>query len=56
MDREKEVGQVKCTLCHANYTIKINQLDEPIDVYHAWIDECENVSCCSKLSPALSPG
>lgn len=41
MDREREVGQVKCNLCHANYTVKINPLSEPIDVYSEWIDACE---------------
>lgn len=38
MDREREVGQVKCNLCHANYTVKINPLSEPIDVYRYLLD------------------
>jgi transcription elongation factor Elf1 len=41
MDRERNVGQVKCTLCAAHYETKVHALSEPIDVYSEWIDECE---------------
>ena len=33
MDREANLGQVKCTLCQAHYAVKINALSEPVDVF-----------------------
>ncbi|PSC67515.1 transcription elongation factor 1-like protein [Micractinium conductrix] len=41
MDREKNVGAVRCTQCKAAWSTKIHQLSEPIDVYSEWIDACE---------------
>ena len=42
LDRERDVGQVRCTLCGEHWEDKINALSEPIDIYSAWIDACEN--------------
>jgi transcription elongation factor Elf1 len=33
LDRETNVGAVRCTQCKATWTTKIHQLSEPIDVY-----------------------
>lgn len=33
LDRETNVGAVKCSQCKATWTTKIHQLSEPIDVY-----------------------
>ena len=33
MDRDRDVGSVKCNQCNAHYTVKIHSLSEPIDVY-----------------------
>ena len=33
LDREANVGAVKCVQCKAAWTTKIHQLSEPIDVY-----------------------
>ncbi|KAL4518217.1 hypothetical protein Ndes2526B_g01356 [Nannochloris sp. 'desiccata'] len=41
LDRERNVGQVKCTLCSEHWETKIHALSEPIDVYSEWIDACE---------------
>ncbi|PRW44971.1 transcription elongation factor 1-like protein [Chlorella sorokiniana] len=41
LDRETNVGAVKCSQCKAAWTTKIHQLSEPIDVYSEWIDACE---------------
>lgn len=41
MDKERKVGQVKCTLCGEHWESKINALSEPIDVYSDWLDACE---------------
>jgi transcription elongation factor Elf1 len=36
MDRERNVGEVRCTLCSEHYAVKIHALSEPIDVYR-WV-------------------
>ncbi|KAI7840819.1 hypothetical protein COHA_005465 [Chlorella ohadii] len=41
LDRETNVGAVKCSQCKAAWTTKIHQLSEAIDVYSEWIDACE---------------
>ena len=41
MDRDRNVGEVKCVLCGEHWSTKINALSEPIDVYSEWIDACE---------------
>lgn len=33
MDRETNLGQVKCNLCHASFTDKIDSLTEPVDIF-----------------------
>lgn len=41
MDRDRNVGQVKCSQCNEHWETKIHSLSEPIDVYSEWIDDCE---------------
>jgi len=41
MDREKQIGQIRCSVCDASYQMLINFLSEPVDVYSEWIDQCE---------------
>ncbi|KAI3426119.1 hypothetical protein D9Q98_008498 [Chlorella vulgaris] len=41
MSRDTNIGGVKCNQCKAEWTMKIHQLSEPIDVYSEWIDACE---------------
>lgn len=33
MDRERNVGAVRCQQCQEQYAVKIHELSEPIDVY-----------------------
>ena len=33
MDRERNIGSVRCTQCSASFAVKIHALSEPIDVY-----------------------
>ncbi|PHJ18684.1 transcription elongation factor 1 [Cystoisospora suis] len=40
MDRGRGVGALTCRICGATYEKRINRLDEPIDIYGAWIDAC----------------
>ncbi|GAA94327.1 uncharacterized protein L969DRAFT_53297 [Mixia osmundae IAM 14324] len=44
MDRQKLVGTLKCTDCHAKYATSINHLSEPIDVFSDWIDEADRLA------------
>lgn len=43
MNRQEKVGQLKCRICNVDYTKRIEYLDEPVDVYSDWIDQCERV-------------
>lgn len=38
------IGRVECRICSAKYRAIINHLDEEIDLYHKWIDACEEAS------------
>jgi len=40
MDRRKGIGALTCRLCGASYQMPINHLDEPIDVFSEWLDDC----------------
>ncbi|CAJ0581506.1 unnamed protein product, partial [Mesorhabditis spiculigera] len=44
MDRERNVGLVKCRVCLEDFQTKINYLSEAIDVYSDWIDACEKAN------------
>ncbi|ORY92327.1 hypothetical protein BCR43DRAFT_446078, partial [Syncephalastrum racemosum] len=35
---------IECKIDHANKVGHLNYLDEPVDVYSAWIDACEDVN------------
>lgn len=41
MDWETNTGMVSCVACGEAFTTSIHQLCEPIDVYHDWLDACE---------------
>lgn len=40
MDRGRNIGSLGCRICGTSYEKRINRLDEPIDIYGAWIDAC----------------
>jgi transcription elongation factor Elf1 len=44
LDRERNSGTVRCTVCSESYQCSINYLMEAIDVYNEWIDACETVN------------
>ncbi|KAG4106213.1 Elf1-domain-containing protein [Neocallimastix lanati (nom. inval.)] len=44
MIHETKVGELKCSICGANYQSAINSLSHPIDVYSDWIDACEELN------------
>jgi transcription elongation factor Elf1 len=41
LDWEAEQGTVGCIACHQSFTAPITHLSEAIDVYHDWLDACE---------------
>ena len=44
LDRERGHGSVSCGVCGADYATRIDSLAEPVDVYAAWIDACEEAN------------
>lgn len=44
LERDEKVGRVECRVCGAKFRAIINHLDEEIDMYHKWIDACEEAS------------
>ena len=41
LDRKAETGSVTCQVCGESFQARINALDDPVDVYTAWIDALE---------------
>ena len=41
LDKETEVGSIKCNICGESDQSKINMLSDPVDVYCAWVDALE---------------
>ena len=44
LDRDTKHGGVSCSVCGASFEMAINPLTEAVDVYSAWIDECEEAN------------
>lgn len=44
LERDVSIGRVECRICSAKYRSIISHLDEEIDLYHKWIDACEEAS------------
>ena len=38
------IGEAVCRICQESFSMTVNALSEPIDVYSEWIDECERVN------------
>ncbi|KAI8347648.1 transcription elongation factor Elf1 like-domain-containing protein [Blakeslea trispora] len=49
IDQQNKVGILTCKICDVNWQTTITYLDEPVDVYSAWIDACEEVNRQKKL-------
>ena len=41
MDHKAGTGSLTCRLCGASFQMPIHHLNEPIDVFSEWLDECE---------------
>ncbi|KAL6755445.1 transcription elongation factor 1 [Haematococcus lacustris] len=44
LDHEKQLAKIACTKCPAKFDARITHLTEPIDVYHDWLDKCEEAN------------
>ncbi|GAA5842853.1 hypothetical protein JCM11251_005826 [Rhodosporidiobolus azoricus] len=44
MDTKNRLGRLDCKDCGQTFTMDINHLSEPVDVYSAWIDACEDAN------------
>ncbi|CAO3650221.1 unnamed protein product [Cunninghamella blakesleeana] len=44
LDSSNKVGHLTCKICDISWQCSITYLDEPVDVYSAWIDACEEVN------------
>ncbi|KAI8984665.1 transcription elongation factor Elf1 like-domain-containing protein [Mycotypha africana] len=44
MDQQNKVGHLNCKICGVSWQTNITYLDEPVDVYSAWIDACEELN------------
>mmetsp|Transcript_116944 Transcript_116944/g.203559 ORF Transcript_116944/g.203559 Transcript_116944/m.203559 type:complete len:138 (-) Transcript_116944:1359-1772(-) len=43
MNHAKGHARLQCGLCGVNYQMSITSLDDPVDVYHAWLDKAANI-------------
>lgn len=56
MDLDHCIGTILCDGCGAKYSMRINRLTDPIDVYSEWIDMSEAVNRDGEGSvPAARP-
>lgn len=44
IQRDIKFGRVECRVCGVKYNTVITHLDEEIDLYHKWLDACEEAS------------
>ncbi|KAK8938848.1 hypothetical protein KSP39_PZI010943 [Platanthera zijinensis] len=44
IDKKNKIGEASCRICEEKFSMIINALTEPIDIYSEWIDECERVN------------
>ncbi|GAA5872448.1 hypothetical protein JCM8547_000927 [Rhodosporidiobolus lusitaniae] len=51
MDNKTKIGRLDCKDCGQTFTMDINHLSEPVDVYSAWIDACEEANPVDAAPP-----
>eukprot|EP01004_Peranema_trichophorum_P000345 NODE_10381_length_520_cov_16.256927_g9733_i0.p1 GENE.NODE_10381_length_520_cov_16.256927_g9733_i0~~NODE_10381_length_520_cov_16.256927_g9733_i0.p1 ORF type:complete len:139 (-),score=36.44 NODE_10381_length_520_cov_16.256927_g9733_i0:48-464(-) len=44
MNYKKGHATLTCGVCSTGYSMQISSLDDPVDVYHEWIDKCKLVN------------
>jgi transcription elongation factor Elf1 len=56
MDHKTGTGSLACRLCGATFQMPIHHLNEPIDVFSEWLDECEAAQNPNSAAPAAAGG
>jgi transcription elongation factor Elf1 len=56
MDYRASIGSLHCRLCGAAYQMPIHHLNEPIDVFSEWLDDCEAAAGNPQASAAAADG
>lgn len=56
LDRKAETGVVSCRVCGESFQSRITTLDDPVDVYTAWIDALEDSKFSAGAGGALGGG
>ncbi|KAG0327774.1 hypothetical protein BGZ99_006881 [Dissophora globulifera] len=44
LNYDQMVGSLNCEVCFATYACNINHLETKVDVYHKWLDACEELN------------
>ncbi|CAO3651866.1 unnamed protein product [Mucor fragilis] len=52
IDSPNKVGILTCKICSVSWQCPVTYLDEPVDVYSAWIDACEDVNQQRRMKAA----
>merc|ERR1711865_558065 len=54
IDKKRFLGTVSCRVCSAEYQMMTDYLTEPVDVFCAWIDDCEEANDVASTESALT--
>lgn len=54
MDHKTGTGSLACRLCGATFQMPIHHLNEPIDVFSEWLDECEAAQNPNSAAPVAA--
>ncbi|KAJ4460902.1 putative transcription elongation factor 1 [Paratrimastix pyriformis] len=49
IDKKQQIGSVTCDACCSSYQTQITALDEPVDIYTAWLDKCHDAQQQAEL-------
>jgi transcription elongation factor Elf1 len=54
MDFKIGIGSLNCRLCSATYQMPIHHLNEPIDIFSEWLDDCEAAATGTTTTTTLT--
>lgn len=54
LERDSNIGRVECRVCSAKFRTIITRLDEEVDLYHKWMDACEDATKDDKAAAIAS--
>lgn len=43
-DDKLRIGYLTCKICGQNFSTPATSLSQPVDIYHDWVDACEEVN------------